>query len=224
MGSYIDGKKAGGDHATLDNLDFSTAGHTGFETAGSYTSAITYANLQDDYHTTSANAYATSGAAGAYTSSITYANLQDDYHTTSANAYATSGAAGAYTSAITYANLQDDYHTTSANAYATSGAAGAYTSATAFTTSGLSLKAPIASPTFTGTITIPDAASALRTVTAVANGKTFIGNGTGFTVATLTAGTGVVISNGAGSITISTSGSGGGVTIGEVAAWAALGF
>ncbi|HPE06181.1 MAG TPA: hypothetical protein PLW50_00470 [Smithellaceae bacterium] len=84
--------------------------------------------------------YITSGAAAAYTSAITYANTQDDYHTTSANAYAISGAYVAftsaktyadwvYTSATTYANTQDDYHTTSANAYAVSGAYVALTSA-----------------------------------------------------------------------------------------------
>lgn len=44
------------------------------------------------------------------------------------------------------------------------------------------------------------------------NGQLLIGNGTGYTVATLTAGTGASISNGAGSITISATGSGGTVT------------
>jgi hypothetical protein len=45
-----------------------------------------------------------------------------------------------------------------------------------------------------------------------ANGALDIGNGTGFTRATLTAGSGVSISNGSGSITISATGSGGTVT------------
>lgn len=44
------------------------------------------------------------------------------------------------------------------------------------------------------------------------NGQLDIGNGTGFTRATLTAGTGVSITNGAGSITINATGSGGTVT------------
>ena len=44
------------------------------------------------------------------------------------------------------------------------------------------------------------------------NGQLLIGNGTGYTVATLTAGTGASISNGSGSITISATGSGGTVT------------
>jgi hypothetical protein len=45
---------------------------------------------------------------------------------------------------------------------------------------------------------------------AAANGTVLIGNGAGYTLATLTAGTGVVIANGSGSITISASGTGGG--------------
>ena len=43
-----------------------------------------------------------------------------------------------------------------------------------------------------------------------ANGQVHIGNGTNFTLATLTAGTGISITNGAGSITIATSGGGSG--------------
>jgi len=46
------------------------------------------------------------------------------------------------------------------------------------------------------------------------NGQLFIGNGTGFTKATLTQGSNVTITNGPGSITISASASGGGGTIG----------
>ena len=46
------------------------------------------------------------------------------------------------------------------------------------------------------------------------NGQLFIGNGTGFTKATLTAGSNVTITNGAGSITIASTASGGGGTIG----------
>ena len=46
------------------------------------------------------------------------------------------------------------------------------------------------------------------------SGQLFIGNGTGFTKATLTAGSNVTITNGAGSITIASTASGGGGTIG----------
>ncbi|MFV8257620.1 tail fiber domain-containing protein [Bdellovibrio bacteriovorus] len=48
--------------------------------------------------------------------------------------------------------------------------------------------------------------------TAGTNGQVLIGNGTGYTPATLTAGSGINITNGAGSITISASGGGGSVT------------
>ncbi|ASD62693.1 tail fiber domain-containing protein [Bdellovibrio bacteriovorus] len=48
--------------------------------------------------------------------------------------------------------------------------------------------------------------------TAGANGQVLIGNGTGYTPATLTAGSGINITNGAGNITISASGGGGSVT------------
>jgi hypothetical protein len=43
-----------------------------------------------------------------------------------------------------------------------------------------------------------------------ANGELLIGNGTGYTQATLTAGSNVTITNGAGTITIASSGGGGG--------------
>ena len=49
------------------------------------------------------------------------------------------------------------------------------------------------------------------------NGKVLIGNGTGYSLANLTAGSGVTITNGAGSITIAASGGGGG-TVTSVAA------
>lgn len=51
-----------------------------------------------------------------------------------------------------------------------------------------------------------------------ANGKILIGNGTGFTLATLTQGSGVTITNGAGTITIAASGSSTWDTIGAAAA------
>lgn len=47
---------------------------------------------------------------------------------------------------------------------------------------------------------------------AAANGAVLIGNGAGFTLATLTAGSGVTITNGAGTITIAASGGGAGTT------------
>jgi hypothetical protein len=48
--------------------------------------------------------------------------------------------------------------------------------------------------------------------TAASNGQLLIGNGTGFSLATLTAGTGCTINNSAGGITINATGSGGSVT------------
>ena len=77
-------------------------------------------------------------------------------------------------------------------------------------------RAPLASPTFTGTVTIPDAASSFRRVSVAANGELLIGNGTGYTPATLTPGANVTITNGAGTITIAASGGGGS------SAWTAL--
>ena len=48
------------------------------------------------------------------------------------------------------------------------------------------------------------------------NGQLLVGNGTGYTLATLTAGSGISVTNGAGSITIAATGGGGG---GEAYAW-----
>jgi hypothetical protein len=76
------------------------------------------------------------------------------------------------------------------------------------------------------TLTIPDNSGTLLTTgatvtvaqggtgvtTTPANGQLLIGNGTGYTVANLTAGTGVSISNTAGGISISATGTGGTVT------------
>ena len=47
--------------------------------------------------------------------------------------------------------------------------------------------------------------------TAPSNGQLLIGNGTGYTLSTLTAGTGITVTNASGSITLSASGSGGGL-------------
>jgi hypothetical protein len=48
------------------------------------------------------------------------------------------------------------------------------------------------------------------------NGQLLIGNGTGLSYATLTAGTGITITNGSGTIQIDSTGGGGGVTLGAV--------
>jgi hypothetical protein len=53
--------------------------------------------------------------------------------------------------------------------------------------------------------TVPVANGGTGITTAPANGQILIGNGTGFTLATLSAGTGVSITNGTGSITINSS-------------------
>jgi hypothetical protein len=62
----------------------------------------------------------------------------------------------------------------------------------------------------TGTVAVANGGTGLTTTPA--NGALDIGNGTGFTRAVLTAGTGVSITNGAGSISISATGTGGTVT------------
>ena len=62
----------------------------------------------------------------------------------------------------------------------------------------------------TGTVAVANGGTGLTTTPA--NGALDIGNGTGFTRATLTAGSGVSITNGAGSISISATGTGGTVT------------
>lgn len=62
----------------------------------------------------------------------------------------------------------------------------------------------------TGTLPIANGGTGLTATPT--NGQLDIGNGTGFTRTTLTAGSGVSISNGSGSITISATGSGGTVT------------
>jgi hypothetical protein len=62
----------------------------------------------------------------------------------------------------------------------------------------------------TGTLPVANGGTGLATTPA--NGALDIGNGTGFTRATLTAGTGVTIANAAGAITINATGTGGTVT------------
>jgi len=66
----------------------------------------------------------------------------------------------------------------------------------------------------TGKIIVKDKGITASKLESGSNGQLFIGNGTGFTKATLTAGSNVTITNGAGSITIASTASGGGGTIG----------
>ena len=64
-------------------------------------------------------------------------------------------------------------------------------------------RAPTASPTFTGTVTIPSANDSLvLSGTPPPNGSLLIGDGTGFRNAVLTAGSNVTITNASGQITI----------------------
>jgi hypothetical protein len=49
-----------------------------------------------------------------------------------------------------------------------------------------------------------------------ANGQLLIGDGTGFTYATLTAGSGITITNASGAITIDATGGGGGTSLADV--------
>jgi len=69
----------------------------------------------------------------------------------------------------------------------------------------------------TGTVAVANGGTGLTA--APTNGQLLIGNGTGFTESTLTAGSNVTITNAAGSITISASGGGGGSGAGNAYAW-----
>src|SRR5690606_24063838 len=71
------------------------------------------------------------------------------------------------------------------------------------------LKQPINLANITGILGIANGGTATSDVPA--NGELLIGNGTDYTVATLTAGANVTITNGVGSITIASSGGGGGL-------------
>src|SRR5690606_17822203 len=76
------------------------------------------------------------------------------------------------------------------------------------------LKQPINLANITGILGIANGGTATSDVPA--NGELLIGNGTDYTVATLTAGANVTITNGVGSITIASSGGGGGGTISNI--------
>lgn len=71
-------------------------------------------------------------------------------------------------------------------------------SATTFTATSLTLTAPV-----------PIGSGGTGLTSTPTNGQLLIGNGTGYTVASLTAGSGITITNAAGSITITNSSTGG---------------
>ena len=73
-------------------------------------------------------------------------------------------------------------------------------------TSGGAFYATSTSAIATGTL--PVTAGGTGVSSAAANGQILIGNGTGYTLATLTAGTGIAISNAAGSVTINSTNTG----------------
>lgn len=68
--------------------------------------------------------------------------------------------------------------------------------------------------TLAGTLNVANGGTGLSTTPS--NGQIDIGNGTGFTRATLTQGSGITITNGAGSITISASGGGSSASAGNL--------
>lgn len=78
---------------------------------------------------------------------------------------------------------------------------------TALSTLGLVTSGTLAGSSITGTVGVANGGTGLSGASA-ANGTLLIGNGTGYTLATLTAGTGISITNGAGSITINATGGG----------------
>ena len=80
------------------------------------------------------------------------------------------------------------------------------TNLTSFTSGG-AVYASSTSVLTTGTLPVASGGTALATTPT--NGQLLIGNGTNYTLATLTQGTGITITNASGSITIATSGGGG---------------
>lgn len=98
---------------------------------------------------------------------------------------------------------------------ASNGSAGGATGVTSFSggTTGLTpASATTGTITLGGTLAVANGGTGLTTTPV--NGAIDIGNGTGFTRTTLTAGSGISITNGAGSITIAATGGGGGGTPG----------
>lgn len=91
----------------------------------------------------------------------------------------------------------------------TLGTANGGTGLTGFT-SGKAVYATSASALTTGTL--PVAAGGTGLATAPSNGQVLIGNGAGFALAALTAGSGITITNGAGTITVASAGTAGTVT------------
>ena len=75
--------------------------------------------------------------------------------------------------------------------------------------------------TFSLTAPVSVANGGTAITSAPANGQLLVGNGTGYTLANVTAGSGISVTNGAGSITIATTG-GGGVTAGQAIAYAMI--
>jgi hypothetical protein len=92
----------------------------------------------------------------------------------------------------------------------TGGGGGGVTTFSAGSTGFFPSTATSGAVTLTGTLGIFNGGTG-QTVT-VSNGQLLIGNGTGYTLSTLTAGANVTITNASGSITIASSGGGGGIT------------
>jgi hypothetical protein len=72
----------------------------------------------------------------------------------------------------------------------------------------------------TGTVAIANGGTALTTTPT--NGQLLIGNGTNYTLSTLTAGSNITITNASGAITIASTGGGSGITIGKSIAMAMI--
>jgi hypothetical protein len=103
----------------------------------------------------------------------------------------------------TAGNLSSEY--TSSTKYQFNPSTGILTS-TGFSGSGASLTALNASNISSGTLSIGYGGTGLQTTPT--NGQLLIGNGTNYTLSTLTAGTNITITNASGSITIASSGGG----------------